>query len=231
MRAPRTKVRHWQRGAVQVEFLIVFGPLFLLMMALVQFALICTASILVHHAAARAVRAAVVVLPDDHEDADYKGDALHFLADGDGLDAYANAVEGGRFQQIRQVPVMLLGMLALPLGGAGSLSDALQLGAWEALRAQTPESDVPVAITFRDADGGYRTQYGAREQVFVTVTLLLPCAVPMASRWMCQPLREMDDDVRARWESNHAHMVARSLMNLRRYAALEATAGLPNQGR
>src|SRR5262249_47189919 len=52
-------------GAVYVEFLIAFLPIFFFFLSLVQLAFVQTANIIVKHAASKAVRAAVVVLPDD----------------------------------------------------------------------------------------------------------------------------------------------------------------------
>ncbi|EYF06584.1 TadE/TadG family type IV pilus assembly protein [Chondromyces apiculatus] len=54
-----------KRGAVYVEFLGVFFPLFTMFLALVQFAFVQTASILVRHAALRAARTASVILHDN----------------------------------------------------------------------------------------------------------------------------------------------------------------------
>lgn len=53
------------RGAIYVEFLIVFMPIFVMFMSLVQFAFVQTANIVTKHAAVQAARAAIVVLPDD----------------------------------------------------------------------------------------------------------------------------------------------------------------------
>jgi len=53
------------RGAVYVEFLLAFMPLFVFFMALVQLAFVEVANVATKHAAVTAVRAAVVVLPDD----------------------------------------------------------------------------------------------------------------------------------------------------------------------
>lgn len=53
------------RGAVYVEFLIVFLPLFVFFMSLVQFAFVQVANLVTKHAAVQAARAAIVVLPDD----------------------------------------------------------------------------------------------------------------------------------------------------------------------
>jgi hypothetical protein len=60
------------RGAVYVEFLIAFMPLFVFFMALAQLAYVEVANIVVKHAAVTAARAAIVVLPDDP--AEYEGE-------------------------------------------------------------------------------------------------------------------------------------------------------------
>jgi hypothetical protein len=53
------------RGAVYVEFLIAFGPVFLLFLGICQLALIATANVIVRHSAYAAVRSAIVVLGDE----------------------------------------------------------------------------------------------------------------------------------------------------------------------
>jgi hypothetical protein len=57
--------RRSRAGAVYVEFLIAFLPVFFFFLSLVQLIFLQTASVITHHAAAKAVRAAAVVLPDD----------------------------------------------------------------------------------------------------------------------------------------------------------------------
>jgi hypothetical protein len=52
-------------GGVYVEFLIAFLPVFFFFLGLVQLAFVQVANLVVKHAATKAVRAAVVVLPDD----------------------------------------------------------------------------------------------------------------------------------------------------------------------
>lgn len=52
-------------GAVMVEFLAAFMPIFAFFLGLVQLIFIQTASLIVNHAAHVAVRAAVVVIPDN----------------------------------------------------------------------------------------------------------------------------------------------------------------------
>ncbi len=63
------------RGAVYVEFLIAFLPLFSFFLCLVQLAMLQTANLIVKHAAVVATRAAVVILPDDPNR--YGGAAIH----------------------------------------------------------------------------------------------------------------------------------------------------------
>lgn len=60
-----------KKGAVYVEFLIAFLPVFFFFLSLVQLIFLQTASLITHHAAAKAARAAAVVLPDDPK---YYGD-------------------------------------------------------------------------------------------------------------------------------------------------------------
>lgn len=52
------------RGAVYVEFLLAFMPLFIIFLAICQFAFLATARIVTSHAAVAAVRSAIVVLED-----------------------------------------------------------------------------------------------------------------------------------------------------------------------
>ncbi len=54
-----------KRGVVYVEFLLVFPPLFLLFLVILQSAILRATDIGVRHAASGAVRSAIVVLPDD----------------------------------------------------------------------------------------------------------------------------------------------------------------------
>ena len=69
MSAKRTtrpaRLRLGERGAVYVEFLIVFMPLFLLFLAVCQLALLAAARLVVQHAALSGARSAIVVLEDD----------------------------------------------------------------------------------------------------------------------------------------------------------------------
>ena len=67
-RVARARLELDDRGAVYVEFLIVFFPVFLLFLGICQAALIGAARFVVQHAANRAARSAVVVLESDPND-------------------------------------------------------------------------------------------------------------------------------------------------------------------
>jgi len=63
----RSSRRH-SRGVVYVEFLIAFVPVFLLFLGVCQLVLLTAARLIVSHAAATAVRSAIVVLEDPTDD-------------------------------------------------------------------------------------------------------------------------------------------------------------------
>ena len=86
----RKSLRSDRRGAVYVEFLIVFLPLFVMFMSLVQLAFVEIANLVTKHAAVAACRAAIVVLPDNPQYYS-KGDVNR--AEGDRLDAITAAAK------------------------------------------------------------------------------------------------------------------------------------------
>ncbi len=73
-----------RRGAVYVEFLVAFLPLFIFFECLVQLSGMFTAKLVVQHAAVTATRAAVVVL---HDDPAYYGNEPTGSASGQRLEA------------------------------------------------------------------------------------------------------------------------------------------------
>jgi len=89
----RSRARVHARGAVYVEFLVAFMPIFVFFMALVQFGFVQTANLVVKHAAVTGVRAASVVLPDDPTF--YEG-------------ASVNRAEGKRLEEIERAVKMPL---------------------------------------------------------------------------------------------------------------------------
>jgi hypothetical protein len=84
------KLERDTRGAVYVEFLIAFLPLFVFFLSLCQLAYVQAAHIVVQHAAVMATRAAAVVLPDDPQY--YDGETVN-SASGKRLDDIRRAAE------------------------------------------------------------------------------------------------------------------------------------------
>ncbi len=62
---PRPRLRDDTRGAVYVEFLIAFMPVFVFFLCLLQLALLFSAKLLVEHSATEGARAAAVVFGDE----------------------------------------------------------------------------------------------------------------------------------------------------------------------
>lgn len=62
---PRARLRDDTRGAVYVEFLIAFMPVFVFFLCLLQLALLFAAKLVVEHSATQGARAAAVVFGDE----------------------------------------------------------------------------------------------------------------------------------------------------------------------
>ena len=69
-----------RRGAVFVEFLIAFLPVYIFFLSLLQLTILFSARLVTEHAAVHAARAAAVIVGDDP--ARYGGEAAHQLAPG-----------------------------------------------------------------------------------------------------------------------------------------------------
>lgn len=221
-------------GAAYVEFLIVLPPLLLLFFGLAQLGLVYGAGLLVRHAAARAARAAIVVLPDDAEGADYAGDPLNAVGGGgEGLAAYAAAAPGGRLDAIRSAARLTLSPLSPDpgAGDGGSIEGALAAGAGAAAAGLLGFTRWTVAVTFPDGQGGYRTEFEPRGDVTARVTFLFRCAVPIARAVVCGGWGALDEGARERLSTNGGGLAAAAALSGWRFAALEAERTMPNQGR
>lgn len=214
------------RGAVYVEFLLSFVPLFVMVLGIAQHALMLSAQLVVQHAALRAARSAIVVLDDDP--AHYGGeprlsvdpqseDGAWPLTDpvGGVLDDEPRA-GGSRMRPIRMSAYGPL--LALAPTGRQLMTRAQQQSLVRAVSGSGPSRMATAAVynmgasavTFPTAPGAshYRTDFRNAESVTVRVTYLYHCAIPIASRLMCDsmfelrsgiPLRALDD-ARRRWD-------------------------------
>lgn len=97
-----------RKGAIYVEFLIVFLPLFCMFMSLVQLAFIEVANLVTKHAAVTAARAAIVVLPDDPQF--YSDKTAPYHAEGDRKKDIENAAKG----PLRAVAVLPIFKVTFP---------------------------------------------------------------------------------------------------------------------
>jgi hypothetical protein len=217
-----------------VELLIVVWPLALLWLGLGQLGLLYAADILVTHAAVRAARAAIVILPDDEtgwEQRYAEVEPLTLGGKGEGLDAYGASPQGGRLDAIRRAPRIILSPISPRLGGA----------IW-GLFAGYPWTDGAVAVTFPSGDG-YLKEFTPNQILIARVTYLFPCTVPIVDRLMCSPYSELDERSRRELHTVDDGSMGASGFGLplgrveagdfaaSRFVALRAEATFPMQGR
>ncbi len=88
----RVSLARDERGAAYVEFLIVFIPVFMMFLGMIQAAMMYAANLVVTHAANTASRAAVVVLDD--QESRYGDEDRNSLAGGGGGDSPMDSVGG-----------------------------------------------------------------------------------------------------------------------------------------
>jgi hypothetical protein len=229
------KKRHG-KGAVYVEFLIVFFPMMMLFFGLAHLGLVYGAHLLVEHAAARAARAAIVILPDEQTE-DYEEVEINQVGTGGhGLDAYKDAPDGGRLDQIRMAARLTLSpispsiesyvgeSLADALGDHQAASTFVGLAAW---------TDKAVAVTFPDGNDGYLSEFSPRSKITARVTYLYKCSVPIIRSLVCHPYAELEGRARNELETFGAGglMAGTSLVRGWRFIAITAERTLPNQGK
>ena len=240
-----------------VEFLVVIWPLLLLMLGLTQIGLMYSAHLLVCQAAAKAVRAAVVIFPDENVD-DYEGvEPNRIGTDGDGggaLDVYKNAPEGGRLDQIRMAARITLAPAAPALTSYFGKSLADGIGdnpITSALAGAALWNAYAVAVTFPDRsdeaaakeeaaeeDGDaqmptYKTEFQSQELITARVTFLYKCPVPLARGIMCKSYSDLPEQARAELDTAGAEKLGNKITEFlgRRFLAIAAERSLPNQGR
>ncbi|MBN1653973.1 MAG: pilus assembly protein [Deltaproteobacteria bacterium] len=222
-------------GAVYLEFLIAFVPIFLFFLGIVQLAFIASAKLVVKHAAVMGARSAIVVLEDDHSEyktegfgvIDYRGGRARrpsfettlsgvqrwFGNEATNVDHALFYSRGGpRLRDIRfavYMPLLAISPSIDQIGlwfGIDRNPYAQPSRAGESLRSaigEHPElrfaagllyNRVAAAITFPTgpgADSFVRSAFGPNDTVTVRVTYLYPCAVPLASRFVCNSLLDI----------------------------------------
>jgi hypothetical protein len=203
-------VRHDQRGAVYVELLLVFLPVFMLFLAVLQLGFVYTGRLVVQHAATRAARAAVVIIDDDPS---HYGGAARGRLDLDGVtgsrspvDAFmagagfggAAVVSGGaRFRDIKSaaaIPLLAIAPIAAALDSEDSVRTAIGTGAGRAATGAERYNDAATAVSFPTAPGapGVRTSFRPDDMVTVRVTYLFHCSIPLVPVLMCDSIGDLD---------------------------------------
>jgi hypothetical protein len=204
-------IRDDQRGAVYLEFVIVFLPVFVFFMCLLQLGLLYATRLGVEHAASVAARSAVVVLDDDP--ARYENQARTSVEwTGDCGDAgAANIVKsltefapvgetgtlgnadgdcrgGPRAGAIRSAAALAMLGFSPPLQGLFGDSDFL--GPLGGIAGRIFYALGATGVSFPSEPGGatYRTTWGPEDDVTVRVSYLAWCPIPIASWLMCQRL-------------------------------------------
>jgi hypothetical protein len=181
-------------GVVYVEFLMAFMPVFLLFLGVAQLVLLFAADLVVHHAAVRATRAAIVIADDDpqhYAEGDRRGviggreatadDVLSALARGN---VFTRAVgdTGPRQVPSRRSDVEVSAALVLlPLAPAGgdSLADAIATpGLRLAARGTLRRMDLRIA--------GGDEPFGRDAPITLRLRYRYPCSVPLARRLVCR---------------------------------------------
>ncbi len=247
-----SKLGRCKKGAVYLEFLLVIWPLLLLMFGLTQIGLMYSAHLLVCQAAAKAVRAAIVILPDTADD--YAGDEVNSIGDGSGLEAYSNAASGGRLDQIRMAARIVLGPAAPSIESyvGKSLSDGLGQNPFVSMIAGIVVwNKKATAVTFPDRSNEQRGIDETREQngeevvptylidfsprgnVTARVTFLYKCPVPIVRSIMCKSYSDLSKQSQAELDTVGAQSLGNIITELMswRFIAITAERTLPNQGR
>ncbi|HJL14928.1 MAG TPA: hypothetical protein RMH99_04690 [Sandaracinaceae bacterium LLY-WYZ-13_1] len=179
-------------GVVYVEFLLAFFPVFILFMGVAQLVLLYAARLVVHHAAVRSTRAAVVIAHDDPQYYDGLAvgdlggrtataeDVLHALSRG-GVPG-AGAGGGVRPPPSRRSAIETsAALVVLPLAGRGDVSLGGAVGSG-GLRDAVDRTMARLTVTFPGIGEEPVPHDG---EIAVRVAYRYPCNVPIARRLIC----------------------------------------------
>jgi hypothetical protein len=193
------EIRGDERGAAYAEFLIAFPIVLMVVLCLVQLALLYVARLSVRHAADRACRAAVVVLPDDPDR--YGGEPPNSVDfDDAGETPRADLVFGGgpsigrgssRLRAIRSAAYLPL----VPLAPSEVLSERVQSSvrtsvargddAFVSRAIEYGRSATAVTFPVEPESDDLRDEFDPYELIVTRVTYAFHCGVPLAKRFMC----------------------------------------------
>lgn len=128
-----------ERGAVYVEFLLAFLPLFVLFLALCQIALLVASKVVVRHAAFAAARSAIVVLDDEPQ---YYADAPRgVLSETKSVEPPTSSAAAGLVGALSSLATSIVpetGAGAMPVTQRGARMRAIRGAALRPLSAMAP---------------------------------------------------------------------------------------------
>jgi hypothetical protein len=213
-------------GAVLLEFLLAFPPVFVLFLGATQLALLAAADLVVRHAAIAGVRAAVVVLDDDPRH--YEGSPRRRV---DGA-ASGSGGDGPRMAAVRSAvhaPLAAIAPSAALLARPGPTDVALALGGIASRVAFGLGAYLPTAtaVVFPVAAGSAELHDAevTADPVVLRVTYLLPCAVPVARALLCRRLF-WDADAQRLAADGEDEATRRALTDLKRAPLAAAQSAL-----
>lgn len=227
------------RGAVYVEFLLAFFPIFLMFLAICQLALIGAAETVVRHSAFSAVRSAIVVLEDNPEKFDgaprgslsqgrpsvVKGAEEVLGKLGFAAEAVAEAATKLPQEGARMVPIQTAALLPLlPVAPRADLpSDTVANSLVSATVQQLPfalkYTRAATRISLHDEPSNVSLAsepFEPKANVTVRVSYLYQCTVPVVRVLMCR--------------GTGVDKLKQLVGNEGRFKLLTAEATLPNQG-
>lgn len=222
------------RGAVYVEFLIAFMPLFVLFLGICQVSLLVVARVVVSHAAFNAARAAIVVLDDDPR---YYRNAPRGVVSTSG----GNQL-GPRMQAIRTAGMAPLKILAPGAEALMTPGKNVAAAITPMTLAQSMASDVytnfAARVTLREApesDAYASEPIATNASVTARVVYFFQCDIPLIRSLICRSARTFAADPASPFrgmalQALHANSPALQSMETRQFFELTAQATLPNQG-
>lgn len=158
-KAPVSGLLRDARGAVFVEFLIAFLPVFTFFLCLVQLSLLYTVKVVTEHAAVNAARAAAVIIGDDPKS--YRGEDPNVLVQ-----------NGERHDRIRDAALITLAPLVLN-------------GTIDSLTVSFPPPDSPGAPGRNGTLNFAAMSYSDISKVRVRVEVDAQCRIAIANRIAC----------------------------------------------
>jgi hypothetical protein len=238
-----------------VEFILAFVPVFIFIMCVIQLMLMLAGSLVVRHAANRAARSAIVVLPDDP--ARYNNEPVNRIVatgggtdpmvaffQGAGLGAPQNGAAGrsARLTAIRaaaSTPLLAISpALSRVMARERNIFQALGGDGEDRYLGAVQYNQRAMAVNFPLAPGSdiFRANFDGLDNGELTarVTYLFHCAVPLAAALMCHALSDLaagGDYAAGQREMNEADLSWNRLDgSSARFVFFRAEATLPYQG-